>query len=142
MAEKIKIRYLTGAPHLEITDKGDWIDLYTYEDISLGPDEFMYINLGVAMQLPDGYEAYLAPRSSTFVRYGLLQTNSIGIIDNSFRGTYDIWMMPVLSTRAVSIPKGTRLCQFRIVKKQPEIEFNECKSFDTADRGGFGSTGV
>lgn len=138
----IDIRYLPGSPHLEQSDNGDWIDLYTYEDVMLMPDEFQLINLGVAMKLPEGYEANIVPRSSTFKRYGLIQTNHYAVIDNSYCGNNDIWHMPVLATRAVTIPKGTRLCQFRINKKQPSIIFNEVDDLKTSDRGGFGSTGV
>jgi dUTP pyrophosphatase len=93
------------------------------------------------MELPRGYEAIVAPRSSTYKKYGLLQTNSIGVIDNSYNGDDDIWMMPVLAMREVWIPKGARLCQFRIQKKQPSIDFVEVESLGNNARGGFGSTG-
>ena len=138
----VSIRYLPGAPHLELNEKGDWVDLYTYEDFSLGPDEFYLVNLGVAMKLPDGFEAHVAPRSSTFKRWGILQANSVGIIDNSYCGDTDIWMMPIYTTRAISVPKGTRLCQFRLVRKQPNIVFHEVDTLNSKSRGGFGSTGV
>lgn len=137
----IFIHYLPNSPTLEITEKGDWIDLYVYEDTILEPNQQAYISMGISMALPEGYEAIMAPRSSTFKRWGLLQTNGIGVIDNSYCGTDDIWMMPVLATRAVIIPKGTRICQFRIQKKQPKINFVPY-DFLGANRGGLGSSGV
>ena len=139
---EIKIHYLPGSPTLEKTDRGDWIDLYTYNDTTLKTNERTYISMGVSMALPQGYEAIMAPRSSTFKRWGLLQTNGIGIIDNSYCGTDDIWMMPVLATRDVVIPKGTRLCQFRIQEKQPEIIFTPQKQLNKENRGGLGSSGA
>ena len=141
MSADIKIKYLPGSPQLEILDKGDWIDLYTYEDVSLKPGESARISLGVAMKLPDGYEAHVAPRSSTFKRWGILQTNSVAVIDNSYCGNDDIWLYPVLSTQAVVIPKGTRLCQFRIIEKQPKINFITVDSLGEENRGGFGISG-
>lgn len=140
--ETIKIKYYPNSPHLEMTEKGNWIDLYVHEDVTLRKGEFALIPLGVAMQLPDGYEAILAPRSSTFKRYGIIQTNGLGIIDNFFAGDGDEWKMPVLATRDVTIMKGTRVCQFRILKTQPSILFDEVLSLDNPDRNGFGSTGV
>lgn len=138
MSVNIKIKYLPGSPQLEILDKGDWIDLYTYEDVSLKPGESARINLGVAMKLPDGYEAHVAPRSSTFKRWGILQTNSVAVIDNSYCGDDDLWLYPVFATQPVVIPKGTRLCQFRIVEKQPKINFITVDKLGEENRGGFG----
>lgn len=132
---EIPVRYLKGSPLLEFNDKGDWIDLYCYEDITLKMGERAYISQGVAMALPDGYEAIMAPRSSTFKRWGILQTNGIGVIDNSYRGDDDIWMMPVLATRDITIPRGTRICQFRIQKKQPKIEFKIVEHLNNSNRG-------
>lgn len=132
---EILVRYLKGSPLLEFNDKGDWIDLYCYEDITLKTGERAYISQGVAMALPDGYEAIMAPRSSTFKRWGILQTNGIGVIDNSYRGDDDVWMMPVLATRDITIPRGTRICQFRIQKKQPKIEFKIVEHLNNSNRG-------
>ena len=112
---EIPIHYLPGSPELIINDKGDWIDLFVYEDTTLKAGERTYISMGISMALPQGYEAIMAPRSSTFKRWGILQTNSIGIIDNSYRGTDDIWMMPALATRDITIPKGTRLDRKSVV---------------------------
>lgn len=140
--ETIQIKYFPGAPHLEKIDKGDWIDLYTNEDAVLFEGESKIIPLGVAMKLPDGYEAIVAPRSSTFKRWSVLMTNSLGIIDNKYCGNDDQWGMPVYATRNVTIPKGTRLCQFRIQKNQPDILFKEVDSLNGSNRGGWGSSGA
>nr|DAR16859.1 MAG TPA: dUTPase [Caudoviricetes sp.] len=126
---------------MEMTDKGDWIDCYAYEDVTLKKGEYGYVNLGFACQLPKGYEAHVAPRSSTFKHFGVIQTNGIGIIDESYNGNDDIWMMPVLAIRDTVIKKGERPCQFRIMKKQPNVEFKEVVDLHNETRGGFGSTG-
>lgn len=140
--ETILINYHNGAsPHLEKTNVGDWIDLYCTEETVLHAGERTYISQGVSMKLPEGYEAITAPRSSTFKRYGILQTNSIGVIDSSYCGDDDIWMVPVYATRDITIPRGARICQFRIQKKQPEIEFISVQSLGGQNRGGLGSTG-
>lgn len=142
MKEKILIKYHDkDMKKLEKISAGDWIDLYTAQDIGLFKGSFALISLGVSMILPEGYEALLVPRSSTFKRYGIIQTNSIGIIDEKYCGENDIWKMPVYSTKEVYIPKGTRIAQFRIIKHQPDIEFVETDIMADTDRGGFGSTG-
>ena len=125
-----------------IEDKSDWIDLRVAEDISLKAGDFAMINLGVSIEIPEGYEAHLAPRSSTFKNFGLIQTNSIGVIDNSYCGEKDIWKMPVYATRDVDIHVNDRICQFRIIEKQPLIEFEEVEHMTGPDRVGFGSTGI
>lgn len=140
--ETIEIKYLPGSPQLVKSEKGDWIDLYCYQDTTLKAGERAYISQGVAMALPAGYEAIMAPRSSTFKRWGILQTNGIGIIDNSYRGDADIWMFPALATKDVTIPKGTRICQFRIQKTQPDIELIEVSHLNSVSRNGLGSTGA
>lgn len=139
--ETINIRYLPNAPKLTMNDYGDWVDLYVYEDTTLLAGERAYISQGVAMELPDGYEAIMASRSSTFKRWGLLQTNGIGVIDSSYCGNDDTWMFPALATRDITIPAGTRICQFRIQKKQPTLFFNTVERLGK-NRGGLGSTGV
>lgn len=123
-------------------EKGDWIDLRSNEAVSLKAGDFKLIHLGVGMKLPEEFEAHIAPRSSTFKKWGILQTNSIGIIDNSYSGDEDEWMMPVYATRDTMIERGDRICQFRIVKRQPEIEFVTVDKLDETSRGGFGSTGT
>lgn len=142
MEEKILVKYLPGAPHLEQVEYGSWIDLYVYEDVTLKAGERKYISQGVAMKLPDGYEAIMASRSSTFKRWGLIQTNSIGVIDQTYAGNDDIWMYPCIATRDVTIPAGTRICQFRIQKEQPQIFFQEVENLNAESRGGLGSSGV
>ena len=128
--------------HTEKIDKGDWIDLRASKAYHLKAGEFALIDLGVSMKLPDGYEAHIVPRSSTFKNYGIIQTNSMGVIDNSYSGTNDIWMMPVYATRDTYIKLNDRICQFRIFEKMPELNMIEANSLDDVNRGGFGSTGV
>ena len=138
----IKVKYHCGdIEKIQPSDKGDWIDLRAAEDVDLWAGDFKIISLGVSMKLPDGYEAHLAPRSSTFKNWGILQTNSVGVIDNSYSGDNDVWGMPVYATRNTSIKKGDRICQFRIVKKMDTPEIEEVEHLDGEDRGGFGSTG-
>lgn len=140
--ETIKIKYhnpdLTKIEKIEV---GDWIDLRAAENVKLSAGEFKLINLGISMKLPEGYEAHVVPRSSTFKTWGVLQTNSMGIIDNSYSGTNDIWRFPAYAIRDTEIKVNDRLCQFRIVKKQPKVELIEVDKLDDIDRGGFGSTG-
>lgn len=121
---------------------GDFIDLTTAENTELTAGEYKLISLGVAMELPAGYYAELVPRSSTFKNWGILFVNSIGIIDNDYCGDNDIWGFPAYATRSVLIPKGTRIAQFRVVKKGEPIEFDAVESLGNENRGGFGSTGV
>ena len=141
--ERIKIKYFDDdIEKLEYIDgKSDWIDLRAMEDVEFKAGDFKLIKLGVAMQLPDGYEAHVVPRSSTFKNYGLIQTNSCGIIDGSYCGDNDMWMWPAYATRDVVVHKNDRICQFRIMENQPKIEFEEVKLLEGRDRGGFGSTG-
>ncbi|MCR5655268.1 MAG: dUTP diphosphatase [Lachnospiraceae bacterium] len=144
MSEKIQIRYLNDQiERLKYIDgKSDWIDLRSAERVELKQGEFKLIHLGVAMQLPKGYEAHIVPRSSTFKNYGVIQTNHCGIIDETYCGNDDWWRMPVLAMRDTVIEKNDRICQFRIEKHQPEIVFEEVDELAGANRGGFGSTGV
>ena len=143
MSETIKIKYFH--PEMEkltyIDGKSDWIDLRCAQRTELKAGDFKLIPLGVAMALPEGYEAHIVPRSSTFKKWGLLQVNSMGVIDGSYCGDNDQWMMPVLATRDVVVEFGDRICQFRIMANQPHIDFVEAEHLDGADRGGFGSTG-
>lgn len=142
MSETIQIKYWPNSPHLTVNPDGSWIDLYTYEETVLRAGQFKIIPLGVAMKLPDGYEANIAPRSSTFKRWGILQPNSPSVIDPTYCGDSDQWGYPVVASKDVTIPKGTRLCQFRINKVQPEIIFQETKSLGGNSRGGFGTSGA
>ncbi|MBR3104195.1 MAG: dUTP diphosphatase [Lachnospiraceae bacterium] len=140
---KIRIKYFTDKiEKLKYIDgKSDWIDLRCAEEITLKKGEFKLIPLGVAMQLPAGYEAHVVPRSSTFKNFGVIQTNHCGVIDESYSGDNDQWYMPVLAMRDTEIHVNDRICQFRIFEHQPVIEFDETDHLDGADRGGFGSTG-
>ena len=125
----------------KVGGKSDWIDLRCAEDIDLNNGNFKLIRLGVAMQLPKGYEAYILPRSSTFKNWGILQTNSMGVIDETYCGDNDEWKLPVYATRDVCIKRGERICQFRIQEHQPETEFEVVECLNNEDRSGFGSTG-
>lgn len=139
----IKVRYLDGEIEpLKQIDNGDWIDLRSRVNIHLDSFQFTMIPLGVAMELPVGYEGIIAPRSSTFKKYGLIQTNGIGIVDNSYCGNNDEWMLPVFAVRDTFIQKGDRIAQFRILKSQGPIKFEEVNQLYGKDRGGFGSTGT
>ena len=128
-------------PKLEKIDKGDWIDLRASIGGAFKKGDFALIDLGVSMRLPDGYEAHIAPRSSTFKNWGIIQTNSFGVIDNSYSGTNDVWKMPCYFTRDTVIEPNDRICQFRIVKKMEPVSFTEVTELDSTDRGGFGSSG-
>ena len=141
--EKIKIKYLSDKiERLRYIDgKSDWIDLRAAERVELKKGEFQLIPLGVAMQLPQGFEAHIVPRSSTFKNFGIIQTNHCGIVDESYCGDEDEWKMPVYATRDCRIEANDRIAQFRIMEHQPAIEFEECESLGNPSRGGFGSTG-
>lgn len=139
--ETIKIKYHNDIRPLEILDNGDWIDLRAAEDVNLEKGDFRLISLGVSMKLPEGYEAYIVPRSSTFKHWGIIQANHMGVIDNSYCGDNDIWKFPAIATRDAVIYKNDRICQFRIMKKQPCIRFDTVEHLNGPDRGGFGSSG-
>ena len=142
--QNIKIRYLSDKiEKLRYIDgKSDWIDLRAAERIELKAGDFKLIPLGIAMELPKGYEAHVVPRSSTFKNWGIIQTNSVGIIDETYCGDNDQWFMAVYATRDTVIEVNDRVCQFRIMEHQPEIRFEEVKTLGNIDRGGHGSTGV
>lgn len=139
----IKIKYHN--PYFEkakAIPNGDWIDLRSAERVEMKAGEFRIISLGVSMKLPEGYEAHVVPRSSTFKKWGILQTNSMGIIDNSYCGENDIWGFPALAMRDTVIDAGDRICQFRIVEKMDAVNFETVEHMEDMNRGGFGSTGV
>lgn len=138
----LRIKYFDkNIEKLKKTEKGDWIDLRSAIDISLKKGDFALIPLGVGMVLPDGYEAHIVPRSSTFKNWKIIQTNSVGIIDNSYSGENDQWMMPVYAVEDTKIEKNDRICQFRILEKMPALEIQEVEHLNDVSRGGFGSTG-
>ena len=147
---KIKIKYFDNAKELNIIEKGNWCDLYANKDMFIPEGEKMMIPLGVAMQLPEGYEAHVVPRSSTFKTWGIIQTNHIGIIDNSYCGDNDQWFYPAYCLEPKNfidnqygtlIRKGDKIAQFRIIEVQPKLEFEKVELLGNKDRGGFGSTG-
>ena len=137
----IKVKYLRDIRPIEIFENGNWIDLRCAVEMTLSEGEYAKIPLGVAMELPEGYEAWIAPRSSTFGKYGVLLANSLGVIDSSYCGDGDEWHFLAYATKKVTIPKNTRICQFRIVKRQPPVELVRVEKLGNDDRGGIGSTG-
>lgn len=124
-----------------IAGKSDWVDLRAAKEVALKKGEFALIPLGVGMELPNGYEAHVIPRSSTYKNFGILQANSYGLVDESYCGDHDEWFFPALAVRDTVIHVNDRICQFRIMKHQPEIVFEETDILSAEDRGGFGSTG-
>ncbi|MBK1811864.1 deoxyuridine 5'-triphosphate nucleotidohydrolase [Clostridium sp. YIM B02505] len=161
---KIRVKYFEGATKLKKIEKGNWIDVYANKDVFIKVGERAMIPLGFALELPEGWEAHLAPRSSTFKTWGIIQTNSVGVVDDTYIGDNDQWHMPVyclqgrhlekcsktLSNKSLSevecegtwIKSGDKIGQFRIMEVMPELEFEEVESFGNSDRGGFGSTGL
>ncbi|HIT63130.1 MAG TPA: dUTP diphosphatase [Candidatus Ventrimonas merdavium] len=139
----IRIKYFTDKIEklTYIGGKSDWIDLRAAEDVELKAGEFRLIPLGVAMELPKGYEAHIVPRSSTFKNFGVIQTNHMGVVDESYCGDNDQWFFPAYAVRDTKIQTGDRICQFRIMEHQPEIAFEETERLGHEDRGGHGSTG-
>ena len=141
--ETIKIKYFSEEIErlCYIAGKSDWIDLRAAKEVTMKQGEYVLIPLGVAMELPKGYEALVIPRSSTFKNFGILQTNSCGLIDESYCGDHDQWYFPAYALRDTEIKEGDRICQFRIMEHQPTIQFEEAESLGNKDRGGIGSTG-
>lgn len=139
--QKVKIKYFTDIDRIAKITKGDFIDLRAAEDVELKQGEYKLIPLGIAMELPKGYEAHVVPRSSTYKSFGIIQSNSMGVIDETYCGDNDQWMMPVIAMRDTIIKKNDRICQFRIMEHQPEINFIEVEELGNKDRAGFGSTG-
>lgn len=144
MFKKIKCKVSNYTINNDLNNQryGDWVDLCTLDNIVLKAGEDALIDLGIAMKLPKGYEAHLLPRSSTFKRTGLLLTNGMGIIDEAYCGNNDTWKTHVYATRDIHVDSGTRLFQFRIVKKQPNLKFIYVNKLKDKDRGGYGSTGA
>ena len=139
---KIKIVYHNpNLKRLESIRQGDWIDLRAAETVEMKAGEYRLIPLGVSMKLPQGYEAHVAPRSSTFKKWGILMTNSVGVIDESYCGDNDLWYFSAVALRDTRIEKNDRICQFRIMKKMPDVELETVDFLTDSDRGGIGSTG-
>lgn len=139
---KIKIKYFSDIEKIKEICVGNWIDLRSAETVEMKSGEYKLISLGVGMKLPYGHEAHLIPRSSTFKNYGIIQANSMGLIDNSYSGNEDIWRFPAYATKDTVINKNDRIAQFRIVPIQPKIQFIEVENLDETSRGGIGSTGI
>ena len=141
--EELKVKYFTDQIDelCYVAGKSDWIDLHAAEEVTLKAGEFRLIPLGVAMELPRGYEAHVVPRSSTFKNFGIIQTNHMGVIDESYCGDQDQWFFAAYALRDTRIHAGDRICQFRIMEHQPRIQFEEVESLGNQDRGGHGSTG-
>lgn len=143
MSEKIQIKYFSpDIPPIEKIKQGDWIDLRAAQDIIMLDGSYRLIPLGVGMILPEGYEAHVLPRSSTAAKFGIIMANSMGVIDNSYSGDNDEWKFPAYAFRPTKIKKGDRIAQFRIVKNQPELEFETVMCLNEISRGGIGSTGT
>lgn len=122
--------------------KSAWIDVRASKDTRVTMGETQIVPLGFAAQMPDGYEAILAPRSSSAKKFGFIQTNSIGVIDDSYCGDTDEWGLAIYGIKDGEIHKGDRIAQFRIQEKMPDVEFFAVSSLRHSDRGGFGSSGV
>lgn len=151
----IRIKYFDNATKLKKITKGNWIDVYANKDVFIKCGERAMVPLGFALELPEGWEGHLAPRSSTFKTWGIIQTNSVGVVDDTYIGDNDQWHMPVYclqgkdiesengeEVKGTWIRKGDKIGQFRIMEVMPEIEFEEVESFGNKDRGGFGTTGT
>ncbi|AKN29514.1 deoxyuridine 5'-triphosphate nucleotidohydrolase [Clostridium carboxidivorans P7] len=152
---KIRVKYFQGSTKLKKIKMGNWIDVYANKDVFIKVGERAMIPLGFALELPQGWEAHLAPRSSTFKTWGIIQTNSVGVVDDTYIGDNDQWHMPIYCLQGKHIEfldeveqsgtwirKGDKIGQFRIMEVMPEIEFQEVESFGNDNRGGFGTTGV
>ena len=152
---RIRIKYFEGATKLNKIKKGNWIDVYANDDVFVKVNERAMIPLGFALELPEGWEGHLAPRSSTFKTWGIIQTNSVGVVDDTYIGDNDQWLMPVYCLQAKDVEvidgveekgswirKGNKIGQFRIMEVMPEFELEEVEHFGNKDRGGFGTTGI
>ncbi|MBR6405685.1 MAG: deoxyuridine 5'-triphosphate nucleotidohydrolase [Lachnospiraceae bacterium] len=141
---EIEIRYLSDKiePLRYIDGKSDWIDLRAAADIEMKAGEFRLIPLGIAVRLPEGYEAYVVSRSSLYRNYGIIQANSFGIVDETYCGDNDEWFFPAIALRDTIVHTNDRICQFRIQKHQPPVEFVVREHLSDTDRGGFGTTGL
>lgn len=177
MKLKIKVKILNIGHDLpKVIKKGDFIDLSAAQWVTMRAPQaktlkrhkvngkeasrdvefdFKLIPLGIAMQLPKGFEAIMVPRSSTYKKFGIIQSNSVGIIDNSYCGDEDEWKFPAIALRDTTIFEGERICQFKIQLSQKAtfwqklkwllssgIEIVKVETLNRVNRGGFGSTGT
>ena len=142
MSEPVKIKYFSKEiDKLEMLEQGDWCDLRCAENVTLKKGEHKYVSLGVGMKLPDGYEAHIAPRSSTYKKFKIILANHVGVVDESYCGEKDEWKASVIALEDTELHVNDRICQFRIMKKQPRLVFEEVEHLSEESRGGFGSTG-
>ena len=147
----IKVKYFSDdTPRLKIEPKGDMIDLYAAEDVMLEYMEEALIPLGVAIEVPIGFRCNLLPRSSTFKKWGIIITNSMGVIDHLYCGDNDEWKLAVIclkprhfidGKKCTLIHKGDKIAQFEVVPIMPKFNLKEVDHLNNKDRGGFGSTG-
>lgn len=139
---RIRVKYHTDIDEICSAHEGEWIDLRCAEDVTMEFGDYKLISLGVSIELPQGYEALVIPRSSTFKKYGILLANSIGLIDNTYCGDDDIWRFPaVCLAKRTTIPKNERICQFRIQPIQSDVQIERVEILGNPSRGGLGSTG-
>ncbi|MBE7076591.1 MAG: deoxyuridine 5'-triphosphate nucleotidohydrolase [Clostridiales bacterium] len=140
---EIKVKYFSDVEPIQFIEgkKSDWYDLRSAEEVEMKAGDFRLIKLGVGMILPEGYEAHVAPRSGTFKNFGIIQANSVAVIDGSYCGDNDQWLYPAIALRDTVIHKNDRICQFRIIENQPPVNFVKVEHLKDKDRGGFGSTG-
>ena len=139
---ELKVKYFTDIEPIKfIENKSDWYHLRAAEEIEMKAGDFRLIKLGIGIKLPEGFEALIAPRSSTFKNYGIIQAQSIGVVDESYSGDNDQWMMPAIALRDTVIHKNDRICQFRIIQHQPPHTIKTVEHLDDTDRGGIGSPG-
>ena len=157
----LEIRYFEGATPLKINPLGNMIDVYANKDVFIPYMAQALVPLGFAMKLPLGHIAKLLPRSSTFKTWGVIQTNHVGIIDETYCGDNDEWMIPLQCTMPKQtikteinghkvtisgtwIKKGDKIAQFEIVRATPTSAYNfiPVEHLNYSNRGGFGSTGT
>lgn len=141
-ALKLDVRF-TREPY-KIERHGGWIDLQCAQDTLIMPHKATIVPLGVNLRVPEGYETIIAPRSSTCLKHGILMGNSIGIIDQDYCGNLDeLGMVAVNYTDdPVTVEKGLRICQFKVVRAMPAVFFNFVGDMGSVNRGGYGSTGM
>lgn len=150
---KVKYKHTNSDWYLNILDKGDWIDLRATEIKVNGVEQsqqvveyktgdVLFVNFGFACELPPNHEAYIVPRSSTFKNFGLILTNQVGIIDNSYKGDTDYWLGMFFALKDGKLELGDRIAQFRIQEKMPRLNFEIVDQLDNENRSGYGSSGV
>ena len=141
--QTLKIKYLNPKIiHIQQIEGSDWIDLRASQDIEMKSGDFRLIPLGVAIEIPRGWEGHIVPRSSTFKNFGVIMVNNLGIVDSSYNGDQDEWKFAAYALRDTTIAINDRICQFRIIQNQPILNFEEVETLGNNSRGGFGSSGI